>query len=167
MDALVLHIKRSNFQVAEWKDALICDKIPLDPNGNGWERNENKLQIKWATKKNSTRWSLEFVICNCKKSRSERNKCPYFTLDMKCTDLCNCKSWSNVYTDEDVEATAEDNDYENFDDDWDDMTDNEEDLLDNDNIWLGSGFLVKRNFCLYEKTVLFCYKETHALFNKI
>ena len=50
-DALVLHIKRSNFQAAEWKDALIADKTPQDPNGNGWERNENKLEIKWTTNK--------------------------------------------------------------------------------------------------------------------
>ena len=41
---------------------------------------------------------------------------------MKCTDLCNYKSCSNVYADEDVETTEEDEDYENFDnDDWDDM----------------------------------------------
>ena len=38
---------------------------------------------------------------------------------MKCTDLCNCKSCSNVYTDEDVETTEGYDDYENFeDDDW-------------------------------------------------
>ena len=46
---------------------------------------------------------------------------------------CNCKSCSNVYTDEGVETTEEDGGYENFDDDnWDDMIDDEEDLLDND-----------------------------------
>ena len=63
-----------------------------------------------------------------------RDKCPCFYLDMKCTDLCNCKSCSDVNTDEDAETTEED-DYENFDDDyWDDMIDDEEDLLDNDDI---------------------------------
>ena len=54
---------------------------------------------------------------------------------MNCTDLCNCKSFSNVYRDEDVETTEEEDDYENFDgDDWDDITDNEEDLLDDSDI---------------------------------
>ena len=71
---------------------------------------------------------------NCKKSRCETNKCPCFSLYMKCTDLCNCRSCSNVNTDKDAETTEED-DYENFDDDdWDDMIDDEEDLLDNDDI---------------------------------
>ena len=75
---------------------------------------------------------LEFVICNCKKSRSETNKCLCFSLNMKCTDLCKCKSCSNVYTDEDVKTTEEDDENENFDDDnWDDMLEDEEDLLDN------------------------------------
>ena len=72
---------------------------------------------------------------------------------MKCTDLCNCKSCSDVNKDEDAETTEEDDDYENFDDDyWDDMTDDEEDLLDNNDIWLGSGFLVKRNFLFISKS---------------
>ena len=121
--------------MSEWKDVLISDKTPRDPNGNGWERNKNKLQIKWTTKKPAPDEVLEFLIYNCKKSRCGTNKCPSFSLDMKCTDLCSCKSCSNVYTDEVAETTEEDDDYENFDDDdWDDMTDDEEDLLDNDDI---------------------------------
>ena len=72
---------------------------------------------------------------------------------MKCTDLCSCRTCSNVNTDEDAEATEEDDDYENFDDDdWDDMIDDEEDLLDNDDIWLGSEFLAKRNFLFILKS---------------
>ena len=82
------------------KDALVSDKTPRDPNGNGWERNENKLQIRWTTKKPAPDEVLEFVICNCKKSRCETNKCPCFSFDMKCTDLCNCRNFSDVNTDE-------------------------------------------------------------------
>ena len=121
--------------MAEWKDALSSDKTLRDPNGNGWERNENKLQIKWTTKKAAPNEVLEFVTCNCKKSKCETNKCPCYSLDMKCTDLCNCKSCSNITTDEDIETIEEDDGYENFDndDEWDEMID-DEDLLDNDNI---------------------------------
>ena len=83
------------------------------------------------------------------------NECPCFSLNMNCTDLCNSKSCSNVNTDEDAETTEDD--YENFDDDdWDDMIDDKEDLLDNN-----------ETFCLYQEAILFCYKDTHALFNKI
>ena len=64
---MYIYIKRSNFQVAEWKDALASDKTPRDLNGNGWEKNKNKLQIKWTTKKPAPDEVLEFVICNCKK----------------------------------------------------------------------------------------------------
>ena len=54
--------------MAEWKDALVSDKTPQDPNGNGWERNENKLQIKWTTKKPAPDEVLEFVIRIAKKA---------------------------------------------------------------------------------------------------
>ena len=58
------------------------------------------------------------------------NKCPCFSVNMKCTDLCDCKSCFNVFTDEDTET--EDHDYENFDD-HDDCND-KENLLNNDDI---------------------------------
>ena len=54
---------------------------------------------------------------------------------MKCTGFCNCKSYSNVYLDEDTETIKEDDDYENFENnDCDDIIDDEEDFLNNDNI---------------------------------
>ena len=100
---------------------------------------ETKINFKSSgqkkNKNSTTDEVLEFVICNCKKSRCEKNKCPCFSLDMNCTDLCNCKSCSSVYRDEDVETTEEEDDYENFDsDDWDDITDNEKYLLDDSDI---------------------------------
>ena len=46
-DALLLHIKRSNYQSYEWKESLNCDFEPLDPNGNGWYMEDESIQIKW------------------------------------------------------------------------------------------------------------------------
>ena len=67
--------------------------------------------------------------------------------------LCNCRTCSNVNTDEDVETTKENDDYENFsDDDWGDMIHDKEDLLANDGIRLGSKFLVKQNFLFILKS---------------
>ena len=125
------------------------------------KKNEHKPQIKLTTKRPVPVEVLEFVTCNCKKkSRCETNKCPCFSLDMKCTDLWSCESCSNTYTDQDVETTKEDDDYENVDDDdWDDMIDDEKYLLDNDDIWLGSEFLVKINF-------LFILKSNFALLQR-
>ena len=50
-DALVLHIMRSNFQVAEWKFALNTDHAPKD----------GKLAIKWMTKNPAPDEVLEFI----------------------------------------------------------------------------------------------------------
>ena len=47
---------------------IISNKTPRDPHKNGWERNENKLQIKWTPKKSAPDKDLEFVSCNCKKA---------------------------------------------------------------------------------------------------
>ena len=44
-------------------------------------------------------------------------------------------------------------------DDWDDIIKDEEDLLDNDNIWLGSEFLVKRNFLFILKNNFFLWQK--------
>ena len=44
-------------------------------------------------------------------------------------------------------------------DDWDDIIKDEEDLLDNDNIWLGSEFLVKRNFLFILKNNFFLWQR--------
>ena len=69
------------------------------------KENKKKLQIKWKTNKPAPDRVFEFVTCNCKKSRSGPNKYQCFSNKMKGTDLCNCKSCSNVYTDEDIETT--------------------------------------------------------------
>ena len=100
--------------MAEWKDIPISDKTPQDLNGNGWEKNENELPMKWATKKIALNEVLEFVTYNCKNSRCKTKKCQCFPLEN--TDLCNCKSCSNVYTDSDEETAEEDNNYHRFDD---------------------------------------------------
>ena len=52
-------------------------------------------------------------------------------------------------------------------DDWNDIIKDEEDLLDNDNIWLGSEFLVKRNFLFILKNIFLCDKDIHSLFSKV
>ena len=43
----------------------------------------------------------------------------------------NCKNCSNIYTDQDIETTESNDDYENFDDEDLDIIADEEDLLDN------------------------------------
>ena len=73
------------------------------------------LNVWWNLLAKTSLKVLEFVICNCKKkNKCETNKCQCFSLDMKCTHLCNCKSYFKVHTDEDIETTEEDDDYKNF-----------------------------------------------------
>ena len=45
-DALILHLKRVNFQTREWKSALVAQTEYRGPAENGWKRMaENTLQI--------------------------------------------------------------------------------------------------------------------------
>ena len=68
-DALRLHIIRCNYQVYEWKKAIDCEHIPNDPEGCGWEKSDNRLEIKWMTKKPAPEEVLEFTTCGCKKNK--------------------------------------------------------------------------------------------------
>ena len=115
-----------------------------NPARSQWKRLGKKR--KWTSdevgnKKIALNEVLEFVTYNCKNSRCKTKKCQCFPLEN--TDLCNCKSCSNVYTDSDEETAEEDNNYHKFDDGdhWDDIIDDKDDILDNDDIWLGSEFL--------------------------
>ena len=74
-DALQLHFRRSNYQVYEWKNALNCDFEPLDPNGNGWYIADGMINIKWQTQLPAPEAILQFVSCECKKSKCANNMC--------------------------------------------------------------------------------------------
>ena len=103
-DALKLHMMRCNYQVYEWKKAFDVNHIPNEPVGSGWDKKNDKLEIKWMTRKPAPEEILEFTSCSCKKSSCSSNRCQCFALNMKCVGLFSCRNCTNV---EEVESEDE------------------------------------------------------------
>ena len=104
-DALYQHIKRVNYQVREWKQALDTSYQRTDPNGNGWRvSGDGNLEIKWGLKKPALDSILEFAFCGCKRSRCTGGSCGCFKLSLPCSELCECIDCENVSN----ESLAED-----------------------------------------------------------
>ena len=86
-DALLLHLKRSNYQTYEWKNALSQHPNRLDITSHGWDVDEeNNVTIKWTTKNPAPQSILDFVSCNCQKSNCSNNMCKCRTIKLPCTD---------------------------------------------------------------------------------
>ena len=52
------------FRLTEWKDALIYNKTPRDPNGKDWKRSKKILQIKWTSNKPALDEVIQICTCN-------------------------------------------------------------------------------------------------------
>ena len=72
-DALYLHFERSNYQCRQWKKAL--DHVSEEPKNHGRKNENGSLEISWANEKPAPESILEFVTCNCRKSRCIKNQC--------------------------------------------------------------------------------------------
>ena len=87
-DALVLHIKRANFQAMIWKKALDQNFTPPSPKGNGWTIKDGNIDIEWISKEPAPKAVLELISCkNCKNCS---RRCPCKLRGFKCTDACKC-----------------------------------------------------------------------------
>ena len=96
--------------------------IPNDPQGCSWENSDNQLEIKWMSRSPAPDEVLEFTTCACKRTHCATNQCQCFLLNLKCMDLCGCRSCSNKNEFENEEIDDEDTklDYDDEDDDDDD-----------------------------------------------
>lgn len=107
-DSLRLHFMRCNYQIQEWRNALDVNHVPNDPDGCGWERNENVLEIKWMTAKPAPEELLEFTTCACKKTSCITNRCQCYALNLECLDLCECSKCKNEEKNENDNEESED-----------------------------------------------------------
>ena len=107
-DSLKLHLMRCNYQIYEWRNALDVNHVPNDPDGHGWERNENMLKIKWMTANPAPEEILEFTTCSCKKTSCITNRCQCYALNLKCFDLCECNNCKNEEKNEYYNEESED-----------------------------------------------------------
>ena len=113
-DALYLHFDRVNYQCHEWKNALDSNHVLPNPVNHGWTEVDGKLSIYWITNKPAPETVLEFVSCECRKSRCVANQCRCYSVGLRCTDSCRCMNCENVSNNE-VDDSHED-DEENFND---------------------------------------------------
>ena len=84
----------------EWKNALMAEHIFVDPTEYGWKRlNDGQIEIRWTlgwTNLNiDPDTSLEFMVCNCKKTKCTTNACKCKNVHLSCTDLCGCRDCEN------------------------------------------------------------------------
>ena len=120
-DALILHLKRVNFQTPEWKSALVAQTEYRDPAENGWKRTaENTLKIQWTEKEPALESLLVFVSCSCKNSKCATRACRCRKVQLHCSDLCDCLNCDNraddvesEVSDESSSSDSSDSDYEN------------------------------------------------------
>ena len=92
-DALYLHIKRANYQSFEWKRALCYEYS--NPVGNGWIIEDGALSIQWTLNRPAPDEILEFISCNCKKSKCATKACQCKSVSLDCTDMCKCDGCLN------------------------------------------------------------------------
>ena len=92
-DALYLHIKRANYQSFVWKRALCYEYS--NPVGNGWIREDGALSIQWTLNRPAPDEILEFISCNCKKSKCATNDCQCKSVSLDCIDMCKCDGCPN------------------------------------------------------------------------
>ena len=103
-DALYLHFDRLNYQCRQWKTALNLHHELSDPTDHGWVNDDNgRLGIHWTECKPAPEAILEFVTCSCRKSECGTNQCGCVFVNLRCIDLCLCKSCKNSNKDTNID----------------------------------------------------------------
>ncbi|XP_072050216.1 uncharacterized protein [Amphiura filiformis] len=95
-DSLKQHIMRANYQAAVYKSAL--DQFPdiPSPHGRGWIVDGESIAIHWTDLAPAPDSILEFVHCDCKKTKCIQGGCSCLEKGLPCTDLCKCVSCENT-----------------------------------------------------------------------
>ncbi|XP_072019897.1 uncharacterized protein [Amphiura filiformis] len=95
-DSLKQHIMRANYQAAVYKSALdLFPDIP-SPHGRGWIVDGESIAIHWTDLAPAPDSILEFVHCDCKKTKCIQGGCSCLEKGLPCTDLCKCVSCENT-----------------------------------------------------------------------
>ena len=122
-DALMKHIQRANYQTAIWRRCLESQPDVPSPVGQGWKLVDGGLGIDWMDMQPAQQSILELTSCKCNKSKCKvpgaDDQC-CASMDLPCTDLCECKNCDNMVTlDEEpiIDEVAEEDEGDNSDDD--------------------------------------------------
>lgn len=94
-DALLCHLKRVNYATAVVKCALQQFPVIPGPNGYGWITEGGELKIQWMLRNPVPETLVDFIACNCKKTKCCQKSCVCVAHGLKCSDLCNCIQCEN------------------------------------------------------------------------
>ena len=119
-DSLILHIKRSNYQVCIFKKCRENYLKAPSPTEHGWIFYNGILGIQWSTIPPLPDFLTKQVACSCKKTACITNKCRCRLRSiLSCTDMCNCndccenKKQENLNAETDlIDVDSSESDYE-------------------------------------------------------
>ena len=117
-DALTLHLKRANNQAFESKQAFLRDHQFINPQGNGWKKINDTLEIEWTRQPSGPEKTLDFINCKCKKTSCKNNVCNYQKSKLPCSGLCKCLLRENNEVNKDISdeyTESEDSTDDDFD----------------------------------------------------
>ena len=89
LDSLLLHLKRGNYQCFIWKYACNSTLSLPSPVGNGWIKQEGRLDIDLVVNKPVPEIIAKLVRC-CYKKGCKSNSCRCQKAKLPCTDACLC-----------------------------------------------------------------------------
>lgn len=94
-DALIQHIKRSNYQAAIWKKAAMPLTNCPSPVGNGWQLEADDYKIVWNTCPIAPKDIISSAFCRCQSAKCKDKRCSCKVAGLLCTDLCHCSDCQN------------------------------------------------------------------------
>ena len=112
-DALILHLKRANYQCYIWKHATTPNMDIPSPVGDGWMNDAEGNLVQCLMEQPPAPEAIaEFTLCKCRKG-CRRNACSCLKFSLLCTDACACSDFE-------CENTVNENESDSYDDESDD-----------------------------------------------
>ena len=120
-NSLKTHLRRSVYQTAIWKRALISIVDAPDISNYGWTVVNDIVSILWMDLPPAPDAVLENVKCGCFRGCTA-NRCSCFKANLSCTSLCHYKSCTNN------RYNVHNSDYASDSESSDDSSDSEDDI---------------------------------------
>ena len=93
-DSLLQHLKRVNYQTFVWRKALTAIQHLLQPESNGWVREDSSLKPVYITKEPAPSSLLELTTCTCQSGC--QSNCSCHNTGLSCSDACYCMASSDM-----------------------------------------------------------------------
>ena len=101
LDAIILHLRRANYQCYIWKAACEPQLNLPEPTANGWTITNTGLEMEMTIIAAVPDTIVELVRCQCKKACKSKS-CSCRKTNFVCTDACLCNEYNDCEYTEDV-----------------------------------------------------------------